>query len=329
MSSANEAECFETLGISLNSREFQILKYILKISETEKRQPTFSDIQGMANASADAPFSKQWIYRCLKNLEESKFITVDRINKPTRYSASLVDTRNGFSLLADQKTTALQEEWKRVNAKLETIQSCNTYDLAYYLVDNLSGNRAENRAGVIEGVSNIRQTIAMEVCEKSRMGDTIRINNRRTIVETGTDSPVSIERMLLEACTKNVRMMALLDREPLQKFIEDRSLMQFIIREKDTLLKSLNTGNLEIRVTNKNLVPYRMLALNSEKLFLFLADRPITDTVALISREANPLLLDEAVSAFDETWRNSQNLNNEILSVLNSLDSGQDPVLSL
>lgn len=329
MSGTSETECFATLGISLKSREFQILKYILQISGTEKRQPTFSDIQGMANASVDEPFSKQWIYRCLKNLEESKFITVDRINKPTRYSASLVDTRTGFSLRAGQKATTLQEEWKQVAANLETIQSCNTYDLAYYLVDSLSGNRAENLTGVIEGLSNIRQTIAMEVCEKSSMGDTIRINNRRTIVETDTDSPVSIERMLLEACTKNVRMMALLDREPLQKFIDDRSLMQFMIREKDTLLKSLNTGNLEIRVTDKNLVPYRMLALNSEKLFLFLADRPRTDTVALISREANPMLLDEAVSAFDETWKNSQNVSNEILAVLNSLNSGQDPVLSL
>lgn len=329
MSSANETECFETLGISLNSRDFQIMKYILQISETEKRQPTFSDIQDMANASADAPFSKQWIYRCLKNLEESKFITVDRINKPTRYSASLVDIRTGFSLLANQKASILQEEWKQIASKLETVQSCNTYDLAYYLVDSLSGNRAENRSGVIEGLSNIRQTIAMEVCEKSRMGDTIRISNRRTMVEMGPDSPVSIERMMLEACTKNVRVLALLDREPFRKFIEDRSLMQFLTREKDTLLNSLNTGNLEMRVTDKNLVPYRMIALNSEKLFLFLADKPRTDTVALISREANPMLLDEAVSAFDETWKNSQSLSTEILAVLNSLNSGQDPVFSL
>ncbi len=328
MSRTNETECFATLGISLNSREFQILKYILQISEREKRQPTFSDIQGMANASTDVPVSKQWIYRCLKNLEESKFITVDRINKPARYSASLIDTRNGFSLLAEQKATTLQEEWKQVAAKLETIQSCNTYDLAYYLVDTLSGNRAENRSGVIEGVSNIRQTIAMEICEKPRMGDTIRINNRRTIVEIDTNAPVSIERMLLETCTKNVRMMALLDREPLQRLIEDGSLMQFMAKEKETLLHILNTGNLEIRVAEKNLVPYRMITLNSEKLFLFLADKPRTDTVALISRESNPMLLDEAVNAFDETWKNSQNVSNEILAVLNSLNSGQDPVLS-
>jgi hypothetical protein len=329
MSSVNETECFETLGISLNSREFQILKYILQIREKEERQPTFADIEEMANASEDEPFSKQWIYRCLKNLEENKFITIDRINKPMKYSTSLIDIRTGFSLLADRKTETLHEKWKQTASKLEMIQSCNTYNLAYYLVNNLSGNRAESRSGVIEGVSNIRHTIAMEICERSRMGDIIRINNRRTILEIDANEPVSIERMLLETCTKNVRMRALLDRAPLQGLIRDGSLIQFMAKEKDTLLHILNTGNLEICVTDKNLVPYRMLALNSDKLFLFLADKPKTDTVALIDRNANPMLLDEAVKAFDETWRNSRSINDVFLGVLNSLESGQDPVISL
>ena len=73
-------------------------------------------------------------------------------------------------------------------------------------------------------------------------------------------------------------------------------------------MKALFDGKLQIRVAGNATPSYRMLSLNKEKMLLFLADSPRPDSVALITYEANPKLLDDAIDAFDRAWEISEDI---------------------
>ncbi|MCK4483816.1 MAG: hypothetical protein KAU89_03260, partial [Candidatus Thorarchaeota archaeon] len=59
------------------------------------------------------------------------------------------------------------------------------------------------------------------------------------------------------------------------------------------------------RATPQPTSTYRMLCLNKEKMILFMSKAPYPDSAALIYREDNPTMVDDAVATFDRLWENA------------------------
>ncbi len=316
--SSNEEEYFDILGISLISRNYEILKTIQSFTEEQGIPPTFNDIENRVNATRNESFSKQWIYKCLSDLEEEGMISIDRINKPTTYAISLLSLRAGLDRLVLQKLKELEESKKEIIARKEEILSESTYNLAFHLVDTLSGKRIEKPTGVIEGVDNIRRFILLEICELSKPGDIVRANKRLEFIESKHDETiVSIERSILETITKGVKIKALLAHHSLEEAYQMANLRDLFEREATLFQQAISSELIDIRSPTEDLMPYRIIALNNDKMFMFLSDSGDPDTVALIFREDNPALVDDAIERFDAIFNSGTKINEDVISDIN------------
>ncbi len=313
--SMSEDSYLEIFGISTSSRNFQILKSIIELTEKNGKAPEFSDIEERVNTNRDEPFSKQWIYKCLSDLEEQEMITIDRINKPTTYSTSEINLRGGLDKLRKQRQKALSTKYKELQEEMKDIGEQSIYDLAYYFVDTLSGKRMERRSGVIEGLDNIRRFVLLEVCEQSKSGDVIRANSRINFIDS-QDEEIPLERMLLMTTQKGVKIKALLAHRSLDEAYEETNLRGLFREEQNLFREAITSESIDIRSPVENLMPYRIIALNNDKMFMFLADSATPDTVALIFREGNPSLVDAVIEKFDSIFENGNNLNDVVLSIV-------------
>ncbi|MHA2160001.1 MAG: hypothetical protein ACXABE_13955, partial [Candidatus Thorarchaeota archaeon] len=62
------------------------------------------------------------------------------------------------------------------------------------------------------------------------------------------------------------------------------------------------TGNIQLRISREPINTYRILSLNEEKMLLYLTHAKESDMAALVHREDNPKLIDDAISTFDKLW---------------------------
>ena len=242
---------------------------------------------------------------------------MDRIAKPATYAASMIDIRNGLSLLIKNKITEISKEYNVTEKLLKSLEETNVYDLAYYFVDRLTGKKLERVSGVIEGQLNIRQSLLIELCELTRPGDVIRMNNSSNLVAIESQKADTLERSLLDNIgMKGVQMKALLTRESIQSASTSKGVQEFIEKNTGKLVEVLQTGQLEFRKYPDTAFSFRIVTVNNDKMFMFLADNPNPDTVAIIYREGNPLLLDQAIDEFDQAWEKAEPLNEEIIGTL-------------
>ncbi|MFW9921376.1 MAG: hypothetical protein ACFFED_17380 [Candidatus Thorarchaeota archaeon] len=311
--SLSEKDFFDILSINPSSRNYQILKAIIEVTEEKGKAPDFSEIELKVNCNREEPFSKQWIYKCLSDLKDQEMITVDNINKPTTYSASVINLRSGLARLQQDKLKELAIRRKNLEQEIKEIEDQSLYDLAYYFVDSLSGKRVERRSGVIEGIENIRRFILLEIIEQSKAGDIIRANSRINFVDNLAQELVSLERVLLETVQKGVKIKALLAHHSLVEAYEASDLSELFRREQDLFKKAIANDLIDIRAPRDNLMPYRIISLNNDKMFMFLADTANPDTVALIFREGNPSMVDSAIEKFDRIFAEGEELNATVL----------------
>ncbi|MBN2230304.1 MAG: hypothetical protein JW779_12010, partial [Candidatus Thorarchaeota archaeon] len=308
----SEPGYLEILGISPASRNYQILRAILEVTEETGSTPTFLQIEDKINNNKNEPFSKQWIYKCLSDLEKQGMIMIDRINKPTRYSASLLDIRTGLQKIRDGQLKEMEKRKKELQEKKKEVEKENIYDLAYHLVDFLSGKKPERRSGVIEGKENIRRFILLEICNQAKPGDVLRANCRANFVDIDK-GVVPIERLLLETMNNGAKVRALLGHGSLEDTYEHTDLRDVFHSEHEIFRTAILNESIDIRAPVEGVMPFRIIALNNDKMFMFLSDSAQPDTVALVFREGNPVLVDNAIQRFDEMFDRGQRLNEVVL----------------
>ncbi len=308
---SSEDMYFDILGVNTNSRNYQVLKVILEILQDNGRSPTFAEIEESVNAEREEPFSKQWIYKCLANLENEQMITVDRINKPIRYASSLIDVRKGLDRLVLQRLKDLEQRRKEVKQEIDELEKMNTYDFAYWLVDRLSRGRPPLRSGIIEGVDNIRSAISFELCEQSKSGDIIRMSYRSTSIASRDTDSIPLDQMLLKTTEKGVRIRILDYQDKAGIRGGMASFWKILNEERSLILNSLASNVLDIRVPREPM-PFLIMALNTEKAFIFISNMCDPESVALLHREDNPILFDNMIERFDRVFNGGKSLNKDI-----------------
>ncbi|MFW9850938.1 MAG: hypothetical protein ACFFF4_17560 [Candidatus Thorarchaeota archaeon] len=303
----------EILGISINARDFQVLGVLLNLQTMEQRGYTVDEIHTKVNARDKKQFSKAWIYKCLSNLEQEAFVVVNRINSPNTYSTNLDVLTHALETIIDRMIINLRKEEANLLKDISILENLESDGAAQFVLELVTGETRERPTGVIEGVQNIRSAIVRELCTDVGQEDTLRIYDKANLLNLYEISSGHVEHKIVEAAQQGANVHVILDQFPFADASEDTEIDYFFKGEGAILEEPLSSGNLQVRVKGEDEVGYRMLSLNREKMLLFLADAPKPDTVALITREANSVIIDSAVDSFDAAWQTATDITNKYL----------------
>ncbi len=303
----------EILGISINARDFQVLGVLLKLQTMEQRGYTVDEIHIQVNTRDKKQFSKAWIYKCLSNLEQEGFVNVNRIDSPNTYSTDLDVLTHALETIIDRTALNLRKEEGNLLKDISILENLESEGAAQFVLELITGETRERHTGVIEGLQNIRNAIVRELCTDVGEEDTLRIYDKANLLDLYKISSGHVEHKIVEAAQQGVNVHVILEQLPFDNASDDTEIDYFFKGEGAILEEPLSSGKLLVRVKGEEEVGYRMLSLNREKMLLFLADAPKPDTVALITREANSVIIDNAVDSFDAAWQTATDITKKYM----------------
>jgi hypothetical protein len=165
----------------------------------------------------------------------------------------------------------------------------------------LAGGETETGSGVIEGVENVRSTIIREFADGAKEGDLVRVLGHSSTLAEGLGPGGVTELRLIQSGFRGVKVKGILT--PLGNGDKEMKLM---VGHLTTMIEpfeqAAKTGNIGLRFSREPINTYRMLTLNEDKMLLYLTHAKESDMAALVHREDNPGLIDDAIRTFDELW---------------------------
>jgi DNA-binding PadR family transcriptional regulator len=309
----------ETIGVSLIARDVQVLGALLKLQSENMTGSTVDQLREKVNEESEKRFTKTWIYKCLSNLEEEGFITVNRIETPNTYSAGLETIGKALRKNVLEKRTKLEEDIQELENDIQFLKTLSSDYLAESLIESMTGINLETTTRVVEGLQNVRSAIISELTENVGEGDILRATERGDILDLhGRESGI-VESRIIQAINDGLEVRVIFKDNPLPEEPSINELISYILKEKAALVESFLSGRLLARVAGDATPSYRMLSLNKEKMLLFLTDAPRPDSVALITNQANAKLLDDAIDAFDSAWENATDLTQGFIDTFKKL----------
>lgn len=304
MSNKKYLSDLEKLGVDMNTSEMQVFRAVLFAAEGTGKPVKFEKISTSLESIVNKKFTKAYIYRQLNNLEENGFIVVDSINTPRTYTivesniAKALETKRQGKL--SEKLTKRQE----ITTILNRLKSVKSDELAIMLHKQLAGTSSVGESGVIEGVENVRSTIIREFADEAKKGDLVRVLGHASTMAEGLGPGGVTELRLLQSGFRGVKVLGLLT--PIGQGQTELDLMTSHISPMvEVFQQAIETGNIQLRISREPIKTYRMVSFNEDKMLLYLTHAKESDMAALVYREDNPGLIDDAIRTFDELWKTS------------------------
>ena len=313
----------EALGIQVSSREFQILRAMMTSESAGEEGLTFDEIQTLVkrsffyekkgDQSSNPPheLSRSRIYECLANLTTEGFLRVSgrddalqigNVSNPGRYVVTYESIAIALEQLKERKRRELQRSIGQVEKDIKFLQKQDTTIITQQLVQTLTGASPIPRSRVIDGVENVRRTIVEEFVDKAGVGDVLRLTFRQPNLDVDPTSSTVVEKKIIASSTKGVIVKSLVRAGSFSPSKTSSALQRLVASTNKEFLIGAIRGTMQIRTFSEDLLPYRMVSLNNEKMMLFLTDAPAAETAAVVLREDNPVLLDDAIRSFEEMW---------------------------
>ncbi|MGY5864191.1 MAG: hypothetical protein RTV41_06270 [Candidatus Thorarchaeota archaeon] len=301
MSSKQILSNLEKLGVDMNSSEMQVFRAVLIAAGGTGKPVKFSEISTSLESIIDRKFTKAYIYRRLNDLEKNGFITIDTINTPRTYTIVEASLAKTLETKRKKKLAERLTEKQDITTKLSRLQSVKKQELALMLHKQLAGTSSLGESGVIEGVENVRSTIIREFADGAKEGDLVRVLGHASTMAEGLGPGGVTELRLIQSGFRGVKVMGLLT--PVGQDELNLNLTASHIRPMvDTFQQAAKTGNIQLRFSREPINTYRIVSLNEDKMLLYLTHAKESDMAALVHREDNPSLIDDAIRTFDELW---------------------------
>jgi hypothetical protein len=176
--------------------------------------------------------------------------------------------------------------------------------MANIIIGIMTGRKPKLTAGHIEGRDNVRIAMIRELCGNTSSRDVLRLTEGANLLDLSPEKSGPVEKALLEAVQNGLTIKALLTAQ-MPRGQGPASLASFLSNAGNLVVQGILDGRLQIRATPQPTSTYRMLCLNKEKMILFMSKAPYPDSAALIYREDNPTMVDDAVATFDRLWENA------------------------
>jgi hypothetical protein len=300
------------LGIDTASNEFMVFMALLQSAGGVGLPTTFGTMVPVLEEITERSFTKAYVYRCLATLEQQAMISVNSVHHPRQYSISEGKLRTTMKALKARKKKALEGEKEEIAKQLNRIRNIGPQEIALSITTAFSDPASSDVSIIIEGVENVRSTVIREFAESAGEGDTIRVMASMSTIMDGLGPGGTTEQRLLESAFKGVRVLGLIT--PSESIDDDIDLIvKFTMTLKDVVQSTVTTGNMQMRLGTTQVKTYRMVTLNDEKMLLYFTHGRESDVAALIQREDNPGLIDDAIATFNNLWETG----NSVLDIIN------------
>ncbi|MFX1261296.1 MAG: hypothetical protein ACFFAZ_04350 [Promethearchaeota archaeon] len=292
-------DIFERIGVDMSSRDMQVLRVLIGM-EKSSDGVTFADLFDNLKKKG-MKLSKVWIYKCLGRLEDGGFISTERIESPRRYKTSEGIIAEALKRKLSSRVNELKSDQAEVKGDLKTLKDTTVRDLTMMAYDTIVGSVPIDTSTVIEGVENVRSALIREIFQKARPGDIIKQIAPIQAIDRDYETSGVTEMQLLMKAAEGIRLRSIL--VPTGDASRDPSVISRYIGGLGKLLQEvMKTGNIEVRSPKTPLKTYRIVALNTDVMLLYLTHSPASDMAALVRREDNPGLVHDALNTFDKIW---------------------------
>jgi hypothetical protein len=202
-----------------------------------------------------------------------------------------------------QLSSSLSER-QEVTTKINRLKSLGGDDLALMLHEELTGQPQRMESGVIEGVENVRSTIIREFADGAKEGDILRVLGHASTLEDGLGPGGVTEMRVMQAGFRGVKVMGLMT-PVAETNLDVKLLTSHLAPLADVFGQATQTGNIQLRFAKEPINTYRIVALNDDKMLLYLTHAKESDMAAMVHKKDNPGLIDDALRTFDELWQKS------------------------
>ncbi|MBS3794267.1 MAG: hypothetical protein KGY80_05205 [Candidatus Thorarchaeota archaeon] len=305
--------------LDVESRKMSVLEAVLKSVEGESATAGFKEIFEIVNANEKDNLSKSWIYKCLGELEQERFVVVDRISTPNKYMATKETIAKALESAKKKQMGKLR---KRINEKKKNediIRNASIHELARELAGKYKKESREY-SQLIEGSENVRSLLVSEILDAANQDSVIRVSNSSSSLATNLDERGPVEVRMLERAINGVEIRVLFSRRnPTTN--EPKSISSFMNDTLPLLGKAVSSGRLKLRVIEEDRSTYRSLIRNQEKMILYLSDTYKADAAFLISNQDNETLIQQNIKTFDKRWKKAADITDMMKRVISSASS--------
>jgi DNA-binding PadR family transcriptional regulator len=313
-------DIFERIGVDMSSRDLQVLRLLIGM-EKSLNGVTFAELFDHLKEKG-MKLSKVWIYKCLGRLEDEGFISTERIESPRQYKTSEGFIAEALKRKLSSRVNELKSDQAELKGGLKTLKDTTVRDLTMMAYGTIVGSVPIDTSTVIEGVENVRSTLIREIFQKARPGDIIRQIAPIQAIDRDYETSGVTEMQLLMKAAEGIRLRSIL--VPTEDASRDPGVITRYIGGLGKLLQEvMKTGNIEVRSPKTPLKTYRIVALNTDVMLLYLTHSPASDMAALVRREDNPGLVDDALNTFDKIWDEGVNVM-ETMARLAELRASED-----
>ncbi|MFW9975376.1 MAG: hypothetical protein ACFFDQ_08945 [Candidatus Thorarchaeota archaeon] len=291
----------EKLGVDITSSEMQVFKAVLIAAGGTSKPTNYNEIASSLELIAGRKYTKAYIYRRLNSLEENGFIIVDVINTPRTYT--ITDSSVVEALEAKRKSKLSESllRKKDVTTRLNRLESIKKQELALMFHKQLLGTKSIDKSQVVEGIENVRSAIIQEFADYAKTGDRIRVLGHASTLAEGLGPGGVTELKVIQAGFRGVKVQGLLT--PVGQENLDLNLMaRHLAPMVEIFEQATKTGNIHLKLTREPINTYRIVCLNEDKMLLYLTHAKESDVAAVIHRDYNPGLIDDAIKTFDHLW---------------------------
>jgi len=306
MADAPELTNFERLGIDVNSSQMIMLKAIMSAAGGTSIPVTYNEIDDHIEKIHGKKFSRAYIYRQLKQLEDEGYISSEQeLGHARGYQILESEIIKMLTRKKEDASLQLVEKKKKLTQELALLQTVNAESAACKHYNHLMGLAPTVDSIAIEGIENVRSTVIREFGNAATPGDEIRVIAPANILGPGRLEQAGMaELSLITRAADGVKIIGLMI--PAKESPADPDLfIEYLAGMVSQFTQLASTGNIILRISKNQIQTYRMVSLNREKMLLYLTHAADSDMAALIHRKDNPGLIDDAVDTFDRIFNES------------------------
>jgi len=175
MADAPELTNFERLGIDVNSSQMIMLKAIMSAAGGTSIPVTYNEIDDHIEKIHGKKFSRAYIYRQLKQLEDEGYISSEQeLGHARGYQILESEIIKMLTRKKEDASLQLVEKKKKLTQELALLQTVNAESAAFKLYNHLMGLAPTVDSIAIEGIENVRSTVIREFGNAATPGDEIR-----------------------------------------------------------------------------------------------------------------------------------------------------------
>jgi hypothetical protein len=322
-------EALEMLGLNVGtadeeSRSIGVLRAILRIRGTPPAPRTFAEVyDSVLQENPEGKLSKAWVHRVLKPLVENQLVRVEGQSRK-RYVVDVNTIMTGLEQLKTSRINQIENELESLKANQDQISKLDCGVLAQRLVKSLTAQDEAPTTRIVRGVDELDMVLRYNITDVARKGDLIRATVLwlTPLLKGGEDRMMKF----IDAAQRgvDVRYLVTLDILSAGELVERDMDPQRMGDIAQGIIKMREAGiKFDVRVFPAGKT-YSQVSLNDESTALVITENPLTAT--WLTREFNPDLIDNAISSFDENWKNAKSIFEFTADDFKKMGAGDSPL---